>query len=376
MHLYLLWVRRFARHWKPRNRDPWDQLTLRHARDFARGYAHARGTDAQATFAGARSSLRAWSFALRRLGHSVPTWQRAPAPRRLRPLLREYCDHQQRHRGVAVSSVRRDVTCLEEFLCALRAARRRTSRIRVCDIDAFVASLHPRLGHKAISRVCYALRSFLRFLHATGRMVHDLSASVAAPVVRRNDRPPRALPWRDVQRILAAVDIETRAGRRNRAVLLLMAAYGMGAAEVTSLRLDDIDWRAASLQVTRPKTGAPIVLPLLPDVARVLADYLQRGRPRHASSRALFLSSGIPHDTLSPSAIRHAVRQYAKAAGVVAPVLGSHVFRHSHATMQIDRGATPKIVGDILGHRDPASTSAYVAVATRRLRRLALPVPR
>ena len=376
MHVYLLWVRRFARHCKTCDRDPWRQLTLQRVALFARRYARARGIDEKLAFASARPSLRAWSFALRELGHSPPAWQQASARRQPRPLLREYCEYQRRHRGVATSSVRYDVPYLEEFLSALRAAHRRTSRIRIADVDAFMAGLQPRLSRRTISRVCCSLRSFLRFLHATGRLPHDLSTSVAAPVVRWNERPPRALPWRDVQRIISAIDLETRTGLRNRAVLLLMATYGMGAAEVTSLQLGDVDWRAETLQVTRPKTGACVVLPLLPEVAQVLADYLRRGRPRHAASRALFLGARVPHGPLSSSAIRHAVRQYAEAAGVTAPMLGSHVFRHSHATRQIDHGAPLKIVGDILGHRDPASTSVYVAVATKRLRRLALPVPR
>lgn len=155
-----------------------------------------------------------------------------------------------------------------------------------------------------------------------------------------------------------------------------MAAYGMGAAEVRALCLDDLDWRAATLRVTRPKTGTSVTLPLLPQLARALAQYLRLGRPKYGQSRALFLSAGAPHGPMSCSAIRHAFYKYASAAGVHAPGFGAHALRHSHATRQIDLGASAKIVGDILGHRDPASTSAYVHVATRRLRPLALPVPR
>lgn len=159
-------------------------------------------------------------------------------------------------------------------------------------------------------------------------------------------------------------------------MLLLLACYGLGSSEVASLRLDDIDWTAKILRVRRPKTGVPIELPLLPAVARAIAEYLRRGRPAHSKAREVFLSIGMPHRATTGGALRHQVRKHARRAGVGADFRGSHVFRHSHATRQIDLGARPKIVSDILGHRRPASTSVYVRVALRRLRTLALPVPR
>jgi site-specific recombinase XerD len=153
-----------------------------------------------------------------------------------------------------------------------------------------------------------------------------------------------------------------------------MATYGLGAAEVVTLRLEDVDWAAAILRVRRPKTGATIALPLLPAVATTIAAYLRRGRPRQATTRALFVSSQMPHGAMSTSALRFLVRQHARAAGISVPV-GGHMLRHSHATRQIDTGANPKVVGDILGHRRPASTSIYIRVAWRRLRGVGLPVP-
>jgi len=146
-------------------------------------------------------------------------------------------------------------------------------------------------------------------------------------------------------------------------------------AEVVALRLDDIDWRAEIIRLQRPKTGAPIELPLLPSVARALVRYLRKGRPEHTGAREIFISARLPHQPMSTAAVRHLVSFHARAAGIEYRV-GSHTLRHSHATRQIDAGVNPKIVGDILGHRRPASTSAYVRVALRRLRTVALPVPR
>jgi len=154
-----------------------------------------------------------------------------------------------------------------------------------------------------------------------------------------------------------------------------MAAYGVGAAELCALRLEDVDWSARVLRVCRAKTGVQIQLPLIPSVARALAAYLRHERPQHAIAREVFVAARLPHRALSGGAVRHIVRKHARSVGITEPILGAHVLRHSHATRQIDLGASPKIVSDILGHRDPSSISAYVRVATKRLRSVALAVP-
>jgi integrase/recombinase XerD len=126
----------------------------------------------------------------------------------------------------------------------------------------------------------------------------------------------------------------------------------------------------------RPKTSVTVTLPLLPAIARVLARYVRDGRPLHTPTRHLFVRMKMPIAPLSSSsAVTHILVKFAKAAGLHAPSLGSHVLRHSHATRQIDLGARPKVVSDILGHQNPDSVSAYVRIATERLREVSLPLP-
>jgi integrase len=220
------------------------------------------------------------------------------------------------------------------------------------------------------------LRGFARFLHATGRLAADLAPSIVAPKVSRAERPYRTLPWGDVKRILQAVDHKARGGRRDYALLLMMSVYGLGAGEVACLKLEDIDWSAGMIRVVRPKTGVEFVLPLLPAVARALEHYLRRERPKHPCTRHLFVTVRAPHKQLGCSAtIRRILHKHARKAGVSAPFLGTHVLRHTQACRQIELGTRPKVLSDILGHRDPQSTSAYIRVATDRLRDMALSVP-
>jgi integrase len=155
-----------------------------------------------------------------------------------------------------------------------------------------------------------------------------------------------------------------------------MSAYGLGAAEVLGLRLEDVDWVARTVVIRRSKTSTTMLLPLLPSVARALARYLREARPSDAPCRAVFLRQQLPPGPLSTSAIGSIVRRQARRAGITAAYVGGHVLRHSHACRQVDQQAPPKVISDLLGHRNPESTSVYARVALKRLRGIALPVPR
>jgi integrase/recombinase XerD len=159
-------------------------------------------------------------------------------------------------------------------------------------------------------------------------------------------------------------------------MLLMMALYGLGAAELLALELDDIKWQSGIIALRRPKTGVRFVLPLLSPIARALSAYLQDERPRYVETRRIFLSAVIPYKPLTSGGIRHRIREYAEKAGVAAKVIGAHAFRHTHASRQVDAGANLKVISDILGHRRPSSTSVYVRVALRRLKGVTLPVPK
>ena len=261
------------------------------------------------------------------------------------------------------------------YLSSLRVRGTTVSRMAAADIDDFIVKISSHVSRSTTADTASSLKSFLRFLQATGRLHQDLAACVTTPRVRRPERPPRALPWTEVRRILKAIPQISPPGKRDFAMLLMMTTYGLGAAEVLGLRIEDVEWNTQVLRVRRPKTQIRVDLPLFPAVGKALGAYLKDERPNHASARSIFLSRGIPHEPITSGAIRHRIRHYARRAGVTADVFGAHIFRHSHASRQIDFGADLKVVSDILGHRRPSSTFLYVRVAFRRLRLVALPVP-
>jgi len=249
------------------------------------------------------------------------------------------------------------------------------NNVTLVDIDGFIRKSAERLSKAKVADLCSSLRAFLKFLHAIGRLRTDLVRGVMAPRFRVSERAPRTLPWQDVRRILHAIRLSEPPGKRDYAILLLLATYGLGAAEVLALRLEHLDWQTGILRAWRPKTKVRIELPLLPAVARALTSYLRWERPPAKIAR-LFLSERMPYEPITSGAIRHRIRLYAGQAGVAAKVIGAHAFRHSHASRQVDAGANLKVISEILGHRSSSSTSVYIRVALKRLRGVGLPVPR
>lgn len=277
----------------------------------------------------------------------------------------------RRRRPSEGTSTRRGVFC---NICGVAVVQSRGLTCRTS--TPFVQAIAARVSTSTVADTCSSLRAFLRFLQTSGRLDSDLASGVMAPRFRASARPPRTLPWRDVKRVVRAVRRSDPTGRRDFAMLLLLTTYGLGAAEILALRLKDLDWSASVPRVRRPKTKVDIELPLLPAVAKALTAYLRWERPPANGIPRVFLSRRMPYAPITSSAIRHRIRLYAKRAGVSADGLGTHTFRHSHASRQIDAGANLKVVSEILGHRSSSSTSVYVRVALRRLRGVGLPVPR
>lgn len=376
--IYCRWVRRFITYCDRNGMLLENELTHAGVLRFVKWHARSREVNVGCALSAARSALHAWRDALEIGGKSLPPWQpkRNPLPH-LAPLLREFAGDMRQHRGSAEGTIRLRILAADRFVAYLRGRHRRVRDLRPADLDAYVVKCAKRYTPATIASICSTLRSFMRFLRASGYISTDLASYVLRPVLRKGARPRRTLQWSDVQRILRVIDRSTPRGKRDYALLLLMSMYGLGAGEIIGLTLDDVDWRAATLRIVRPKTRVEFTLPLLPAVARALVNYLRHGRPTHARTRHLFVRMRVPHRPLSSAAaVRHRLVEHARAAGVSAPYLGSHVLRHTHAARQMELGTSPKVIGDILGHRDPGSTSTYLRVATERLRQMALPVPR
>ena len=162
--------------------------------------------------------------------------------------------------------------------------------LRVADVEAFVAKVGARVGRHRIGQVTATLRMFLRFLAATGEGPAGLDAQVDSPRIYRGERLPRALAWETVRTFLRAIDRTTPKGRRDYAMFVLVATYGLRASEVRTLDLDDVEWRSRQIRVPRPKVGTPLLLPLTDTVGRRFSTTCDAAGPSRRDRR--LISSG------------------------------------------------------------------------------------
>lgn len=248
------------------------------------------------------------------------------------------------------------------------------SRLCASDVVSFVRRQAPHLNGKRAKLLTTAMRSFLRYARYRGEVVLDLAAAV--PIVANWSRPsiPRAISTDQVNQLLGSIDQRTATGRRDYAILLLLARLGLRSSEVAFLILDEIDWIAGTLSV-RGKSGLRNEFPLSDEVGKAIAAYLRDGRP-HTSSRRVFLRAKAPiRGFQGASSIGSIVRHSLKRAEINAPTYGAHQFRHGLATEMLRQGASLGEIGDVLGHRHPQTTKIYTQVDLEALRTLALPWP-
>jgi site-specific recombinase XerD len=243
-------------------------------------------------------------------------------------------------------------------------------RLCAADVSSFLARECPKRSVPGARDLVCALRSLLRYLHLAGLIEAPLVWAVPSVADLRDRTLPRGLEPGAVKKLLASCNRRTLAGRRNYAILLLLARLGLRAGEVAGLQLDDVDWRRGELLV-RGKGGRQDMLPLPVDVGEALVSYLRR-RPR-CECRALFLRVTAPRRELNRSTIGWVVRAACDRAGL--PRAGAHRLRHTAATEMLRAGASLPEIGQVLRHHEQKTTAIYAKVDRQALRALARPWP-
>lgn len=228
----------------------------------------------------------------------------------------------------------------------------------------------------ATAKTCTtALRMFLRFLIAAGKCAAGLEAAIPVLPHWRLAVLPRYFQAEEVERLIASCNPSSSVGRRDRAILLLLARLGLRAGDIVQLRLGDIDWKGAWVQVSG-KSRRQTRLPLTQEVGKALVAYLKGGRPRtHAD--AVFIRSHAPFQAFrSHSAVSMIVGQAIRRAKVTRPSRGAaHLLRHSVATSMLRQGATLQDVAALLRHRSIETTQIYAKVDVTSLLKIAQPWP-
>lgn len=282
-----------------------------------------------------------------------------------------------RDRGLAASTIDHYRSTVREFLLdRFGSDAVALGALQATDIIGFVQSQPRRPRPHVLKHLVSALRAFLRWGQYRGEIDAALICAVPAVASWSTTPPlPRAISAEHAYRVINSCDLGSAVGRRDRAVLLLLARLGLRGGEVISLLLDDIDWDAGRLRV-RGKNGRECTMPLPADVGEAIAAYLRKGRLLSAD-RHLFLRTRAPIRGLlhGSDGVGSIVRNALKRAGIDAPHKGAHQFRHALAVRMLRGGASLPEIGEVLRHRSPLSTSIYAKVDIAALRALAPPWP-
>jgi integrase len=364
-------------------------VVAQHVREWLRftTYLHARGLalplDSRGLPSGAsasrirfvRASVRIFLDAdehgafRRRVGSTprpVPPWLELPVAR--------FVTFLQGHRGLAPRTVARRVWQLTRFAeCVALMGITRLEAVAPLHIQRFLTQLH---NQAVVTRVTYAatLRSFLGWAYLARLLPLDLRPAVTAPRRFRQRTIRDVLSDNEVARILSGVDRSSAIGRRDYAVLMLAACYGLRPSDIRLLRLDSLQWRQGILSLQQAKTGRPLILPLLPEVRDALIAYLRDGRPA-TTARHVFVRHRAPFEPFVAANNLAAIMRLAlRRAGLAQRPgrRGLYLFRHTLASRLLAAGCPIKSIGDVLGHASTETTMEYATIDLTALRRVAV----
>jgi site-specific recombinase XerD len=323
---------------------------------------------------GDRAALKRWLSVLRDAG--------SIAPAALLPItsqdqiFEEFGDYLRRERGLAPKSIVRHQPFIRRFLHEVcPAGVGDLGRINQEKVIRYIER-HARDWSAGTGKaMCWSLRAFLRYLHHRG--LNPLALAGCVPSIRQWKLAslPTYLSTAQVQKVLHGCDRATAMGRRDYAILMMLAKLGLRADEVATLTLDDVDWRSGEMLV-RAKGRQRARMPIPPDVGAAVVAYLRDGRPK-SSCRRLFLRTLAPNvGFASGCAITMIAKTALERAGIRGYAhQGAHIFRHSLATELLRSGATLSEIGQLLRHESHDTTRIYAKVDVDALRTLSLPWP-
>jgi site-specific recombinase XerD len=291
-------------------------------------------------------------------------------------LIYEFEEFLRCERGLSRSTVITYLPVIRLFLTErFGCGALRLKELRHQDLHRFIIGQVQRVSRTFGKRTVTALRSFLRFSLQRGAIGTDLARTLPAVANWRLSHLPRTLPPEQVEQLLASCDRGTPTGKRDYAILLLLARLGLRGGEVLTMTLDDLDWERAEI-VVRGKGQRLERLPLPEDVGAALASYLCDVRPACATRRVFLRMKAPQRGLASPVAICCIVRRALRRAGLDPEFKGAHLLRHSLATDLLRRGASLGEIGQLLRHRQPLTTQIYAKVDIAALRGIAQPWPR
>lgn len=285
--------------------------------------------------------------------------------------IEQFVAYMRDERGLSSAAIHNARWHARKFFQQLAVEQRPLSRASIFDVDGFLEALGKHGWCRvSVAKSAKTLRAFFRFAEEKGWCKAGIAAGIVGPRVYRDEGIPIGPAWSDVERLIGAVDGSTRRDIRDKALLQLLAIYGLRSGEVTRLRLEDLNWRQDRLCITRPKQRRSQEYPLVSCVGESILRYLEQARPQ-SRYREVFLTLKAPIRPLSSSGLSTMVADRLHALDIRSVRYGPHALRHACATRLVAQGLSLKEIGDHLGHRSAYSTRTYAKVDLAGLRAVA-----
>lgn len=297
-------------------------------------------------------------------------WPQAQESIPFAPVLNNFVTWMRDERGLSPCTIEQWRYRTSKFLQWCSDTGRDLATLQPSDIDAyFITYGAQRWSRISAGNIAKMLRVFLRHAASTGACGAALAGSIQGNKQYALESLPYALDWDDVRRVIATASGDTERDIRDRAILLLLAVYGLRRGEVASLRLDQIDQVGARLHIWRLKRRQPQVYPLMPSVGQALRRYINDARPNVAHAE-VFIQTKAPRIPILATAVYTIVSRRLRALDIHAAHLGPHALRHSCAAKLLADGLTLKEIGDHLGHRSTSATMTYTKIDLGALRQV------
>lgn len=278
--------------------------------------------------------------------------------------LEEFLSYLSVEKGLAANSIeayRQDLVSYRAFLAEKKITD--LGRVQRESIMQFLLRERDRgLQAPSVARRLVAVKLFHRFLAREGRLREDVTSILESP--RLWKKLPQFLTLPEMEKLLAIPKPKDTSGIRDRALLELLYATGMRVSEVTGLRMEDVNLESAFLKC-RGKGEKERIVPLGKVAIDFLRIYFEKVRRKLPSSAFVFVGRNVK--PLTRQRIWQLIRKYARQAGIQKKIT-PHTFRHSFATHLLERGADLRIVQELLGHADIATTQIYTHVSRDHLK--------
>jgi site-specific recombinase XerD len=287
-------------------------------------------------------------------------------------LVTQYVDYMRDERGFSEKTIYPRISVLRDFVRHL-GGHCSLENLDILRIEEILKSKHDVVGlcRRTIQSYASNIRSFLRYLEEKGFCQQGLAESIKLARTYRHESLPSSPSWDDVNQLLKKTEGDSPKNIRDRAIIMILAIYGLRCGEVVKLKLKDLDWKKEILYVRGRKNGNSQEYPLSQTVGDAILRYIKQVRPNTCPCREVFITMKAPHGPLGPSAVFQIVSRLYKGLDVKIKHHGPHSLRHACATRLINEKVSLKEISDYLGHHSLESTRIYAKVDLTSLRKVA-----